>query len=68
VKTGESINRRYPNPQISSLRITFGIRLVCLPCARAIDWEARRRELLQYWELGLALLVLFALLFARALG
>lgn len=57
VKTGESIIRRYPHPQISALRTTYGIRLVCLPCAKTIDWEQARREWLKYLELSLALLL-----------
>ncbi len=65
VKTGESIYRRYPNPNISALRTTYGIRLVCSPCARAIDREQARREWLMYLELALALLILAAALFLR---
>jgi hypothetical protein len=51
VKTGERISRRYPNPNISALHITWGIRLVCLPCAHAIDREEARKEPLKYLEL-----------------
>ena len=40
VKTGERISRRYPNPNVSAIHVTWGIRLVCSPCARAIDLEA----------------------------
>ena len=68
VKTGETIRRRYPNPNVSALQITYGIRLVCSSCARAIDREQARRELLQYVELGIALAALLALVLFRYFG
>jgi hypothetical protein len=68
VKTGETIRRRYPNPNISSLRTTFGIRVVCAVCARSIDREIARGETIQWLTLGVALVVLFALLLARFIG
>jgi len=58
VKTGERISRRYPNPAISALHVTYGVRLVCLQCARAIDQEEARKELLKYLELAAALILL----------
>ena len=58
VKTGERISRRYPNPNINALQISYGIRLVCSACARAIDLEEARKEWLRYFELALALAVL----------
>jgi len=68
VKTGERISRRYPNPNISALHITYGVRLVCLPCAHVIDREEARKELLQYVELCAALLLLAIALFLRYFG
>jgi hypothetical protein len=68
VKTGERLYRKYPNPQLSALHIHYGMRTVCDPCARAIDWEARRKELGQYLELAIALGLLFTLLAMRYLG
>jgi len=65
VKTGESIHRRYPNPNISALRTTYGIRLVCAACASSIDREEARRNLRQYVELGLALLLLLVAILSR---
>ena len=68
VKTGEWIRRRYPNPSISSLHIHYGIRLVCSSCARAIDFEAVRREMVKYVELGIALTFLAIALFLHYFG
>jgi DNA-directed RNA polymerase subunit N (RpoN/RPB10) len=68
VKTGERISRRYPNPSISSLHINYGIRLVCASCARAIDFEAARREMVKYVELGIALIFLAVALYLRYFG
>ena len=65
VKTGERISRRYPNPQISSQSITYGVRLVCSRCARSLDAEEARREWLHYLELAGALLLLAVVLFTR---
>jgi len=68
VKTGESVHRRYPNPNVSSTRISYGIRLVCAPCARKIDWEARRKEFLQYGELLAAVLLVLGVLIFQFLN
>jgi predicted nucleic acid-binding Zn ribbon protein len=68
VKTGESIRRRYPNPNVSAIQTTYGIRLVCSDCAKSIDWEERQREWKQYVQLVIALLVLIGLLIAKAFG
>jgi hypothetical protein len=65
VKTGERISRRYPNPNVSAIHVTWGIRLVCSSCARAIDLEAVRREMAMYVEL---LIALAFLAFAFTLG
>jgi len=68
VKTGERISRRYPNPNINALHISYGIRRVCSPCARTIDREEARKELLKYVELGIALVFLAALVLYRLLN
>jgi hypothetical protein len=68
VKTGERIARKYPNPSISSRHTIYGVRLVCAPCARALDWQARREDLRQYAELAIALLIAFALFLWHLLG
>jgi len=65
VKTGERISRRYPNPSISSLHIHYGIRLVCLQCARAIDRDEARKEFIKNAELLAALILLAAVLLFR---
>jgi hypothetical protein len=68
VKTGEWIRRRYPNPNISALHIHWGIRVVCSPCARAIDREAARREWRQKLELVVAIGLLLVVILLRLLG
>ena len=68
IKTGERISRRYPNPNVNALHISYGIRLVCSPCAKMIDREEARKELLKYVELGAALLLLAILLLYRYFG
>ena len=65
VKTGERISRRYPNPAISALHVTYGVRLVCLNCARAIDREEARKELIKYLELAAAVVLLIVVLMIR---
>jgi hypothetical protein len=65
VKTGETIHRRYPNPNISALRTTFGIRVVCATCAHSIDRAEALRNWRQLLELLLALLVLVVFLAIR---
>lgn len=68
VQTGERVSRRYPNPSISARHLTYGIRLVCVPCARALDWAERRRELVQYLELAAAIVLILAALVASHLS
>jgi|GEM_PF-2080858 len=68
VKTGEWVNRRYPNPNISAIRTSFGIRVVCSACAHAIDWEQRRKEWRQYLELAGAIALLATALVIRFLN
>lgn len=68
VKTGEWLRRTYSKGKVSSVNVHFGLRVVCKTCARSIDREARKAELLQFWELGLALVVLALLLLLKALG
>lgn len=66
VRTGETLRKaaraRFP---VSTLR--FGMRVVCPWCRRRIDAERRREELVQYAELGIALLLLVVVLLARFL-
>ena len=67
VKTGERISRRYPNPAISALHVLYGVRLVCLRCAHAIDAEEAHKELLKYLELAASLILLAFVLCIRYL-
>lgn len=62
VKTGEWLRRRYPKRTVSSANFHYGWRVVCHACARQIDLDYRRGELLEWLKLALALLVLFAIL------
>jgi len=43
------------------------MRVVCPRCRDVLDREARRREAVQYWEIGIALLILIAGLVAQFL-
>ncbi len=66
VRTGETVRRparaRFPVPTLR-----FGMRVVCPWCARRVDAERRREEIVQYVELGIALLLLAVVLFSRFL-
>jgi len=68
VKTGEWLRRNYAKDKVSSVNVHYGIRIVCKSCARSIDAEARRLELLKNWELGIALFVLLVLICMRIFG
>ena len=67
IKTGERISRRYPNPNVNALHISYGIRLVCSPCAKMIDREEARKEFVKYVELGIAVALLIVALILRYL-
>ena len=67
VRTGEWLRRSRRDAPPTSVNVHFGMRVVCSWCARRIDREAARRELLQYAELGVAALVFLALLISRLL-
>lgn len=56
------MRRRYPNPNVSTLHVHYGIRVVCSACAWIIDREQAQRDFKQYLELALALLLLAATL------
>ena len=64
VRTGETL-RRPAKARFPTATFRFGMRVVCPWCARRIDAEKRREELVQYWELGIALALLLGTLLAR---
>lgn len=63
VKTGEFERRRYPGSKLSALQISFGIRIVCKNCARTIDIQRGRKELMAHLQVFAALIVLALALF-----
>lgn len=67
VKTGEWVRRRYPNPEVSAIHTHWGVRVVCLPCAKVLDREEAARKAVQYLELAAAVALLLAALVANAL-
>jgi hypothetical protein len=58
VKTGEYERRRYPNPKISAVQTTYGMRIVCAGCARMLD----RQKIAKLWLEHLPVLVALAVL------
>lgn len=64
VKTGEWTRRRYPKQTIAAATTHYGWRIVCNRCARQIDLAYAKREFTEWMKLGIALIILFALLLA----
>lgn len=61
VRTGEA--RRKPNrSRFPTSTIRFGMRVVCPWCAKKVDAERRREELVQFVEVGIALPLLAVVL------
>ncbi|CAN5599292.1 hypothetical protein BH11ARM2_BH11ARM2_28840 [soil metagenome] len=67
VRTGEWLRRKNKDSPPTSVNVHFGMRVVCPWCAKRIDRENARKELLQYAELGVALLALLLVVLARFL-
>ena len=66
VKTGEWIRRRYPRKTVAALNVHYGLRIVCNRCARQIDLDYRRGELMEWLKIAAALLVLFVFLYLNS--
>lgn len=62
VRTGETVRLKGGSRSAS---VRMGQRIVCRWCAKRIDAEERRKEMAQYAELGLAVLLLLAALLSR---
>lgn len=63
VRTGEA-QRKCNRSRFPTATIRFGMRVVCPWCAKKIDVERRREELVQFVELGIALSLLAVVLLA----
>lgn len=48
VKTGERYRKQYKSTQVDMVQATYGMRIVCKFCAKQIDGEEARRQLMQH--------------------
>lgn len=62
VKTGEFERRRFAGTKAHTVQTHFGMRIVCVRCARALDLQAGRLWAEATLQIFLALLVLFLVL------
>jgi hypothetical protein len=67
VKTGEWVRRRSKDGKALEVQVHHGRRVVCKRCARSIDAEFRRAELIQQGELVVAVVLILAALLYRFL-
>lgn len=67
VKTGEFERRRYPNPKVSAVQVSYGMRIVCGSCARRLDREKVTKMWLEHLSVLVALVILFIVLLVQRL-
>lgn len=64
VRTGEWLRKTYRAKKVASVNVHFGVRIVCLRCAKRLDREAWIKEMKGHLpELLILLGVLLAILF-----
>ncbi|MBS1703679.1 MAG: hypothetical protein JST12_18595 [Armatimonadetes bacterium] len=68
VKTGEHVRKRYPRSGISATQSSYGMRIVCKRCARFLDRQDLKRDLMREWLVGLALIILILLFLYPNIG
>jgi len=64
VKTGGYERRRYGRGRVDTIQAHYGFRIVCPQCARSLDFQNHRLELIGHLQVILALVILVAVLLA----
>lgn len=62
VPTSQWVRKGYGKGKVNATQTHYGMRIVCMNCARRIDLENRGATLIEDIKFGVALLTLFLLL------